>query len=615
LGRALGWPILEAQSILQHTPAPVLIGLCCLIAWQAGGGKVCALMLATCAYSWLVGFWVQSLNTLCLVSFSILLASVAGFTAGVAAHRNPLVKAILDPVLDLMQCVPTFAYLIPALLLFGFGPIVAVIASAIFAAPPMARNTALGLERVPADIRAAGVMSGCSPLQQFWWVEVPAALPQLKLGLNQTTMAAFSMIIIAAIIGGFNDLGWEVLSDIRQADFGQSVLSALVIVLLALSLDRITLGIASRRSTRHSRSTLRRFTPALLIVLLGLGLHRALARFDLEGSSAFVPVAHGIDEALLHVTAQGGDALASLKTHLLYFIVLPIKLGLRSVTPMTWGIAVTPTLAAAFWILISLAAVALGRGRSIAAGATVLLAGAFLYAGVTGMPWLAWVMVVTTGAYLAGGPWLALFAALSLAFIAVSGQWQQSVISVYLCATAILLSIALGMSVGLWAASSDRVSRIARPITDALQTTPQFVFLIPALMFFGVGDFTGLIAIALYAVVPAIRYTEFGLRQVPREEIEAGMAMGCTPGQILRLIRLPRAVPQILLGLNQTILFALAMLVVASLVGTDGLGQQIYIGLSQNDPGSGMVAGLSLALIAMMTDRTLKAAAARRQAG
>jgi glycine betaine/proline transport system permease protein len=244
----------------------------------------------------------------------------------------------------------------------------------------------------------------------------------------------------------------------------------------------------------------------------------------------------------------------------------------------------------------------------------VLLVGAFLYVGTTGMPWIAFMVIVTACAARYGGWKVATFAVLGQLFILVGGQWDQAMISVYLCATALCLSVVLGMALGIWGAASDRVSMVLRQINDTLQTVPQFVFLIPVLMLFGVGDFTGLVAIMLYAIVPCIRYTEHGLRQVPASQIEAGISMGCTRAQMLWQVRLPSAVPEILLGINQTILFAMGMLVIASLVGTDGLGQQIYIGLGKNDPGMGIVAGLSLAIIGMLADRILRSAAESRRA-
>lgn len=152
-----------------------------------------------------------------------------------------------------MQTVPAFAYLVPILFLFGFGPVVGVLASIIFAFPPMARNTIPGLDQVPPDIIESGIMGGCTPRQQFWQVEFPTALPKILVGVNQATMATLSMVIIAAIIGGFNDIGWEVLSTMRKAQFGESLLAGLVIALLAMVLDRLS-SAAAKPKTKNLKT-------------------------------------------------------------------------------------------------------------------------------------------------------------------------------------------------------------------------------------------------------------------------------------------------------------------------------------------------------------------------
>ena len=154
-------------------------------------------------------------------------------------------------------------------------------------------------------------------------------------------------------------------------------------------------------------------------------------------------------------------------------------------------------------------------------------------------------------------------------------------------------------------------------VIDTLQTLPSFVYLMPAVMLFRVGDFTAMIAIVAFAVAPAIRYTALGLRGVDPRLIEAGRAMGCTPGQILWRIKLRLAFPELLMGLNQTIMFALSMLVITALVGTRDLGQEVYIALTKADSGRGLVAGLAVAIIAIIADRLIHAAAkgARQRLG
>jgi len=185
--------------------------------------------------------------------------------------------------------------------------------------------------------------------------------------------------------------------------------------------------------------------------------------------------------------------------------------------------------------------------------------------------------------------------------------------SLYLCGLAVVLCVLIGGALGVWAAHSDTVSHILRPICDALQTMPQFVFLIPALMFFKVGEFTALIAIMLYAIVPPIRYVEHGLRHVRADVVEAVEQMGATPTQTLLNAKLPLALPVVMLGINQTIMAALSMLAIAALVGTRELGQQVYVALGKADAGMGLVAGLSIAFLAILADRLAQAWVKRRE--
>jgi len=179
--------------------------------------------------------------------------------------------------------------------------------------------------------------------------------------------------------------------------------------------------------------------------------------------------------------------------------------------------------------------------------------------------------------------------------------------SLYLCALAVMLCLLLGGALGIWAAHNDRVSGLLRPVNDALQTMPQFVFLIPALMLFKVGEFTALIAVMLYAIVPPIRYVEHGIRNVAPDVVEAVRQMGSTPSQLLWQVKLPLALPVVMLGLNQTIMAALSMLAIAAMVGTRDLGQQVYVALGKADAGMGLIAGLAIAFIAITSDRITQA--------
>jgi glycine betaine/proline transport system permease protein len=200
-----------------------------------------------------------------------------------------------------------------------------------------------------------------------------------------------------------------------------------------------------------------------------------------------------------------------------------------------------------------------------------------------------------------------------MAYLLVSGIWEYAILSIYLCGIAVLGSFLAGSGMGIWAAHSNTISRILRPINDTLQTMPLFVLLIPIVMIFKVGEFTALLAICLYAIVPAQRYAESALRGLPVGVIEAARCMGCTPWQLLVEVKLPLALPGLMLGLNQTIMYGISMLVITALVGTKELGQQVYVGLSDGDFGVGMVAGLGMAAIAMIADRLTQAWSQRKK--
>ena len=218
----LDWPMVWIRETFHWLPWPATMVIFCAMAHAASGLRLALFTFVCLLYMVVIGYWDESMNTLALVCVSMPLAVAIGFLAGLWAHKSPSARRIIEPSLDIMQTVPTFAYLIPILLLFGFGPVVGLVASVIYAVPPMVRNTMLGLSQVPPEIVESGSMSGCTESQLVWMVEVPAATKNIMMGVNQSIMAALSMVIIAAIIGGFADIGWEVLSTMRKAQTGKA---------------------------------------------------------------------------------------------------------------------------------------------------------------------------------------------------------------------------------------------------------------------------------------------------------------------------------------------------------------------------------------------------------
>ena len=554
----------EAVEVFPRIPWVALIVVCALAGFFLRGFGLAALAAGACLYLAVFGQWDSAMVTLSSIVIAVPLGAGVGLLLGIAGFRSARFERVLVPVLDLMQTVPIFAYLVPVLFLFGFGPVAAMIATIIYATPPMVRVTMLALRQVPAEIVEFGRMAGCSRRQLLWKVLVPAARPSLMVGINQVIMLSLNMVIIASMIGA-GGLGYDVLTSLKRLRIGDGVEAGVAITLLAIALDRLSQGFANRPPPGHADAMLPfvRRHPFLIAALAVLAVGWA--------AGAVVPAVQTYPEGLEVTTAAMWsalikwinvnyyDALEAIKTWLLFNLLIPVK---RFLTTVPWPAVV--------------AAVAIAGHR---------LGG--------------WRLAALTGS-------LALF-------MAVSGNWEKSMITVYLCGVSVLVASLVGIPIGIWAALNDRVYRVVQVVVDTLQTLPSFVYLIPVVMLFRVGDFSALIAVVAYAVAPAVRYTAHGIRQVPAQLVEAAVTSGCTRRQTLWKVQLPIALPEIMLGINQTIMLALSMLVITALVGTRDLGQEVYIALTKADTGRGIVAGLCVAFIAIISDRLIGAWARRKK--
>jgi glycine betaine/proline transport system permease protein len=505
------------------------------------------------------GQWDSAMVTLASIAIAVPLGVIGGLVQGIAAWRWPWVERVISPILDLMQTIPTFAFLVPILVLFGFGPVAALLATIIYAMPPMVRVTIVALRAVPSEIVDFANMAGCTPWQRMRKVMLPVALPDLMVGVNQVIMLSLNMVIIASMIGA-GGLGADVLESLRRLDIGGGIEAGLAITALAVVLDRLGQAMSERVATvetrqgswwqRHPRTTL------VLVVALATGALGYLVPALQDWPKAWqITTKPFWSDLIEYININYFDQLEAVRVWFLEVLLLPVK---RFFLALPW-----PFL---------LAALALAGWRL-------------------------------------GGARLALLVLALGLFVAATGLWEQAMITVYLCGLSVVIAMLIGLPLGILAASNATAGRIIGAIVDTLQTLPSFVYLIPVVMLFRVGDFSAMIAVVLFALVPAVKYTAHGLRSVPVELIEAGVVCGCTKGQILRKIQLPMAVPMILLGLNQTILLALSMLVITALVGTRDLGQEVYAALATADVGRGLVAGFAVAAIAIIADRLIGAAA------
>jgi glycine betaine/proline transport system permease protein len=373
-------------------------------------------------------------------------------------------------------------------------------------------------------------------------------------GVNQVIMLSLNMVIIASMIGA-GGLGYDVLAALRRLDIGAGLESGVAIVLLAIVLDRLSQAFAARTPTGR-RLLAAAAASALALWALAFAFP-ALARYP-EALEVSTSAFWAALIEWLNVTFF--DTLEAIKTWVLVHLLVPVRRV------------------------------------------------------VTAIPWWWGTLLLTLAMARVGGPRRGAIAGLFALFIAFTGYWQPAMVTVYLVGASVLVATLVGLPLGIASGLSRRTWAVVQPVIDTLQTLPSFVYLIPVVMLFRVGEFTAMIAIVLYAVAPAIRYTALGIRETDPALVEATRAMGATPAQRLLKLRLPLALPEILLGINQTILLAVSMLVITALVGTRDLGQEVYIALTRADVGSGLVAGACIAMLAMIADRLMTAAAARTRA-
>jgi len=501
--------------------------------------------------------WKSSMITLSSIIIAVPIGVLIGILLGILSYSSKLIEKIIIPILDLMQTVPVFAYLVPILVMFGFGPVSALIATVIYAMPPMVRTTILALNSVDPQIRECGLMSGCTNRQLMWKVLLPVSKPTLLIGVNQVIMLSLNMVIIASMIGA-GGLGYDVLASLRRLDIGGGIESGIAIVVLAIALDRLSQSFANL-PTLTKKTEIKFFTRYKnLIFLLGYiiiiyFLGSFFSFFKSYPENLMINTSVFWEELVKYININYFDNLEAFKITLLIYFMLPIK---------------------KFFLNI---------------------------------PWPWFIIIITSLGWHLGRFKLAFLCFILSIFIVVTGLWEKAMITLYLCGSSVIIASIIGIPLGVWAGLNKKANKVLTAFIDTLQTLPSFVYLIPVVMLFRVGDFTAMIAVILYALAPAVRYTAHGVKNINNQILEAGIISGCTPRQLLFKIKLPLALPEILLGINQTIMLALSMLVITALVGTRDLGQEVYIGLTKADIGRGLTAGLCVAFISIIADRLIKA--------
>ena len=551
----------EALLILPALSWVAVITIITSLAIYTKDKALVALVALSFFYLAVFGQWQSAMITLSSIIIAVPIGVLLGLSLGIASYKSQKIEQFIKPILSLMQTIPVFAYLVPILVMFGFGPVSALIATVIYAMPPMVHTTILALKSVDPQIKDFGLMSGCTNRQLMWRVLIPSAKSTIMVGVNQVIMLSFNMVIIASMIGA-GGLGYDVLTSLRKLDIGGGVESGLAIVILAVALDRLSQAYVKLRPDSKSKNQNIFQNYKLFFICFGVMVITYLTGSFRERIIGYpdelsVSTSSFWEDSMKYININYYDLLESIKVFLLIFFLMPIK---------------------KFFLAI---------------------------------PWPWTVIIITIIAWHYGKFKLSILTFLLLMFIVISGLWTKAMITIYLCGSSVAIACIIGIPLGIFAGLNKKADRVLTAFVDTLQTLPSFVYLIPVVMLFRVGDFTAMIAVVLYALAPAIRYTALGIKNINSELIEASLISGCTERQLLFKVRLPLALPQILLGINQTIMLALSMLVITALVGTRDLGQEVYIALTKADIGRGLVAGLCVAFIAIIADRIIVASSNR----
>ncbi|MEV4443249.1 ABC transporter permease subunit [Streptomyces sp. NPDC049577] len=526
-----------------------------LLAWRCAGRRAGLTALLSFAVCGLLGMWVPTMRTLALMVVAVAASVTLGALLGLAAGLSDRTFRALRPVLDTMQALPAFAYLLPVVLVFGIGVAPAVLATVVYAAPPMARLTALGLRGADKGVLEAVDSLGAGPVQRLLTARLPLARRELLLGVNQSIMMALSMAVIASVIGA-DGLGDRVYQALSTVDVGSALAAGIPIVLLAVVLDR---SVGSRSAGRNGRAqTPSARTRTALTWVAGTAAVAALGRLPGAGSWP--------DHWTVAIATPVNTAKDWIVDHL--YTGLP-------------GIGGTADLAAHYtgWILDPL--------RS----------------GLTALPWWGALLLVAALAWPIGTWRTAATAVASLAAIGVLGKWDTAMDTLSQVLAAVAVTLALGFAIAVAVARSARTERLLRPVLDVFQTMPQFVYLIPVVALFGVGRAPAAAAAIVYALPAVVRIVGQGLRQVNPGALESARSLGATGGQQLRQVQFPLARPELLLAVNQAVVLVLSVVIIGGLVGGGALGYDVVFGLAQGDLATGLVAGTAIACLGLMLDR------------
>jgi len=534
-----------------------------LLGYQLQGVRLALLAGIGACYLSIFGQWEPSMQTLSFVLITAPICFVFGLSLGIWGYLNKKVEAALQPILNVAQTMPHFSFLIPVMVLFGIGDHAGAIATIIFATPPMVRLTILGLKKISPEVVESGLMSGCNKFQLLFKVLIPTARTDILIGVNQVIMQCLAMTVIASFIGA-KGLGFNLKLALNSLKIGKAAEIGICIVIIAVVLDKFSLAWANKQKNYFANLNFYQKNKNLILFSIIIFI---CSIFSYIGSFYFTGINY------------------------LYFV------------PYEKGISISPLLDAGVdWIWETFFYYLNNFNVFLITNVLVPMKTAYL-----GMPVVSTFILVMGAGFIVGGVRSSLVVGSLFLFIALSEYWDRALITMYMATFAVVVATFIGLVVGSACAQNSKSTAFMLFICDFFQTFPSFVYLIPVILLFGITDTSVLLAAIVYATIPATRYTIEGLKSVPVSLHEAGSMSGVSRIQRWTAIEIPLAFPHIMLGINQTLIFSLFMIVLGALIGTEDLGQIIMGALSRKDgAGVALTLGIFISFICLAVDHLIR---------
>lgn len=553
------WPRLDA------IPWSVIASLAAVLGYYLGGWRLALLAGGTFTWTAVMGQWKITMETMSVIVIAAPIGFGIGLLLGIWAWKSKRVEAALRPILAVLQTLPFYTYLLPAVIFFKVGPTAASVATIVYSIPPMILMTAVGLKKVSPEVVEAGKMSGCTRWQMLTRVYIPSARTEILVGLNQVIMLSLAMVVLTAFIG-MPGLGAKLLAMMNSFKLGRSVEIGITIVMLAITLDRLSKAWVVKQPEHFEKGTPwwirnQAWVVAVAVCVFFILLSELVPYFDEVKRRMSFSMGKEIDVAMK--TFLAFDPVQATTYYIRYFFNV--------------------------WVLVP-------------------TENMLLY-----VPTFALIAVVTGACLLLGGVKPAVIGGLFFSLVAILGWWDRAMLTLHSTITATLLAMLIGMPLAIRASRSEKASQRMIYICDTAQTFPSFIYLLPAIMLFGITPITVILSILIYTMVPVVRYTIEGLRGVPAEMTEAADMSGATRSQKLWNVQLPLALPTIAVGLNQALMFSFFMVIIAAFIGTRDLGQEMQRTMAGTELGKNFTLGFSVVLMALTFDIAINAWAERKR--